>query len=490
MFHKIIVDLKEEFEKTRWFGLKGYRNYEMKVMWYSIVDSDIVLCTTMFQADDQREFYYIPIGISDHPPQYYTFIKTVDLNKEQIYLFDGDSLGKYHNVVLSGIIEKYGPFEAKILAKIPVELFVENYVATSSTNVLYVLSSEGDVKFIAKSYRKMSANDIEPMILLHLTKRGFNHAPRLYGLLRYLGKPFPTTTWILEEYIGNTVEGGYPFYINLKNYISSRNSPDENLVSTLSETIAELHFNLSLGGSFFKPEPVSRRDITYWNERILRRTKRILSALSEMEPSISREYKTVFNHLLERYLREEVIEDIINYYQPTTGELKMRIHQDLHLSQTLYSPLKKKFYIIDFEGEPGRSDYERSLKEPAVRDVACVLRSFSYLTIFTAKELSGKSMAEMCMRFLEGNVRGFNEWLRMASKMLVDRYVGFLKKFAQPIICLDGNDVENIVQRSVTYWSLEKALYEVEYELKYRPEFTIVPATGIAMIIREYLMRE
>ena len=490
MFHKIIVDLKEELRKTRWFGLKGYRNYEMEVMWHSIPSIDIALCTIMFQADNQREFYYIPIGISNHLPRYYTFVKTVNLNGKQIYLFDGDSLEKYHNMVLRGIIERYGPFRADIHAGTPTELFVENYVATSSTNVLYVLGSKGDLKFIAKSYRKISENNIEPMILLHLTKRGFNYAPRLYGLLKYFGKPFPTITWILEEYIDNTVDGGYPFYISLKNYISSRNSLDENLILTLSEAVAGLHLNLSFGGQFFKPEPVSRRDITYWNERILRRTRRILSALSEMEPSISREYKMVFNHLLERYLREEVIEDIINYYQPTTGELKMRIHQDLHLSQTLYSPLKKKFYIIDFEGEPGRSDYERSLKEPAVRDVACVLRSFSYLTIFTAKELSGKSMAEVCMRFLEGNVRGFNEWLRMASKMLVDRYVGFLKKFAQPIICLDGNDVENIVQRSVTYWSLEKALYEVEYELKYRPEFTIVPATGIAMIIREYLMRE
>ena len=149
---------------------------------------------------------------------------------------------------------------------------------------------------------------------------------------------------------------------------------------------------------------------------------------------------------------------------------KIRIHGDYHLGQVLYTG--KDFVIIDFEGEPARPMSERKLKRSALRDVAGMMRSFQYAAY---SALWQPSMREEDRAFLE---RWADLWYRQLSATFLSSYLtatagaAFLPK------------KESDLQILLEAYLLDKAVYEVGYELNHRPDWVVIPIRGIKHILQ------
>jgi maltose alpha-D-glucosyltransferase/alpha-amylase len=150
--------------------------------------------------------------------------------------------------------------------------------------------------------------------------------------------------------------------------------------------------------------------------------------------------------------------------------LRLRVHGDYHLGQVLYTG--KDFVIIDFEGEPARPINERRLKRSALKDVAGMLRSFSYAGSFALRS----------DRFRPEDRPGLEHWRRYwrtwVSLAFVKNYLasaapaGFLPKTRDEMKLL------------LDLFLLEKAIYELGYELNNRPDWVDVPLAGIREIMQ------
>jgi maltose alpha-D-glucosyltransferase/alpha-amylase len=149
--------------------------------------------------------------------------------------------------------------------------------------------------------------------------------------------------------------------------------------------------------------------------------------------------------------------------------VRTRCHGDYHLGQVLYTG--RDFVILDFEGEPARPVGERRLKRTPLRDVAGMLRSFQYAS--ASALLSGRVRSED-MTTLEQWAGYWYAWVATAFLQAYVETAGdavFLPKLAdERRVLLDTH-------------LLDKALYELAYELNNRPEWVRIPLRGIAQLV-------
>ena len=155
---------------------------------------------------------------------------------------------------------------------------------------------------------------------------------------------------------------------------------------------------------------------------------------------------------------------------------RIRCHGDFHLGQVLYTG--KDFFIIDFEGEPSRSLSERRLKRFPLRDVAGMLRSFQYaVNMALRNQVASGLLSEDVTDQGEGLLAWGQFWERWVSASFLSSYLeaaaesAFLPKNKQELrILLDA-------------YLLEKAIYELGYELNSRPDWVGIPLRGILQLM-------
>ena len=153
-----------------------------------------------------------------------------------------------------------------------------------------------------------------------------------------------------------------------------------------------------------------------------------------------------------------------------TNASKIRIHGDYHLGQVLYTG--KDFIILDFEGEPARALGERKLKRSTLRDVSGMMRSFQYAAY---SALWQPAMRTEDMPFLE---RWADLWYRQMSSVFLQSY---LKTTSGAIFVPQNPDDQQIMLEA---YLLDKAVYEIGYELNHRPDWVVIPIRGIKHILR------
>jgi trehalose synthase-fused probable maltokinase len=143
------------------------------------------------------------------------------------------------------------------------------------------------------------------------------------------------------------------------------------------------------------------------------------------------------------------------------GGKLIRHHGDLHLGQTLLAP--DRWIVLDFEGEPARPLLERRRKRSPLRDVAGMLRSFAYAA----------SAAEL----LRG-VPAPADWEERARSAFLDAYL----QTVEPALLPAGRPATD---KLLAIFELEKAVYELRYELNNRPDWVPIPVAGIARLLQE-----
>ena len=240
----------------------------------------------------------------------------------------------------------------------------------------------------------------------------------------------------------------------------------------LGRRTAELHLALASAPDdpAFAPEPFSelyQRSLYQAMRGLARRTFRLLRSKQKELPEQAREE-------LKSLLAAEQV--IVDRFRSLVGRkisgARIRCHGDYHLGQILYTG--KDFVMIDFEGEPARRLSERRIKRCPLRDVAGMIRSFDYASqSVLLNRLSGMVQKEqMCALQCWGRY-----WSLWTS-------VRFLKQYLETV----GNAAflpqsSDEVQTLLDVFLLEKAVYELGYEINHRPTWVRVPLHGILRIL-------
>ncbi len=246
--------------------------------------------------------------------------------------------------------------------------------------------------------------------------------------------------------------------------------PHMEWASLLGRRTAELHVALASAtdNSYFAPEPLTAQDRVALFHGARRLTRQVFGDV------ISRDISSAAVRLvLDR--EDEIIERLRQLSTAPVQAYRVRCHGDLHLGQVLWTG--KDFFLIDFEGEPSRSLGWRRLKRPAAFDLAGMIRSFHYAGQAAALRVSlefGKTV--------ESGLRDrYEDWLAFWHRRVSGRFLDAYLEVSAQNSYLPASRGE--VVELLDFFRLEKALYELSYEVNSRPTWVDIPARGIMDIL-------
>jgi maltose alpha-D-glucosyltransferase / alpha-amylase len=306
-------------------------------------------------------------------------------------------------------------------------------------------------RLFLKTYRRLRPG-LHPELELgrFLTEKlRFPNCVPLAGAVEYLPeKGEACTVMLLQGYVANQGDGWSYTLAYLERYLETQREGEGHaaylvLMQTLAARTAELHRALATrtGDPAFDPEPASPQDVEDWKRRVREEAEQTFTRLEERDDELSKRVSG---------LRSRLIDRVDAAGAGRKGLLKTRHHGDYHLGQVLIA--NNDFYIIDFEGEPGRPLAEARRKHSPLRDVAGMLRSFSYAkwsALMNTKE--------------EGKEALLDAWESETRRAFLAAY---------------GDADRGLIE----LFEIEKVLYELRYELDNRPNWVHIPLHGIAGI--------
>jgi maltose alpha-D-glucosyltransferase/alpha-amylase len=241
-------------------------------------------------------------------------------------------------------------------------------------------------------------------------------------------------------------------------------------VEHVGQRVAELQ--LALAGREdmvdFAPEPISAADIQRWTESLLERAVHTLGHLARRRSDLPDTARQLVEKVLS--VRESLASLLHELLPDTLDAVKIRHHGDFHLGQMLI--VKDDVFIIDFEGEPRRSIEDRRRKAPAARDVAGLIRSIDY-SATGALERALKSAPDD-----EGKIARALEGWRVSA--VAAFFAGYRRSLTDLRLWPQS---PRAADRLLDFFLLEKAFYEIEYELAHRPDWLRVPLAGTWRIL-------
>ncbi|BDV43787.1 alpha-amylase [Geotalea uraniireducens] len=245
------------------------------------------------------------------------------------------------------------------------------------------------------------------------------------------------------------------------------------MAALLGRRTAELHLTLAGGGDdpAWRLEEFStlyQRSVYQSMRNLVRRN---FELLAQQRPQLDAPDRALADRVLGA--EREILARLAQLVGKRISAMKCRIHGDFHLGQVLFTG--KDFVIIDFEGEPARTASERRLKRTPLRDVAGMIRSFHYaaMTALAHHVASHPNDAPFLEPWAEA-------WYVYISCRFLGSYLDRLA--AAPLVPADRRDLEILLR----CFLLDKAVYELGYELNNRPAWVALPLRGIEMALQEY----
>jgi maltokinase len=419
----------------RWFGSKTRH----------VTHAHVVDRATLRDADPALELQLVEIRFDTGTHETYQLLTNGGL----------DALGNARKVrelvhmiragakvpALEGIVE-FAQVES--FAGVGLELREARPVDAEQSNTSIVFDEE----LILKVFRRLEAGiNPELELLRFLTERGFENIAQLAGWYAYTGRPMDATLGILQRFVAegqdgwelalDTMSAGAGFLQHLRR---------------LGEVTGRMHTLLGSDPSDpnFAPEEPSAE------------------SLGLLTATIDDEIESIFLELPDdnddvasiRGRGEEVRERLRMWTHIGTIGRVIRHHGDFHLGQTLWAG--DDWVILDFEGEPARSLPERRRKRSPLRDVAGMLRSFAYAASATS-----------LLRDIEPPA----DWEARARSEFLDGYRSTVDQLLVP----SGSAMDKLL----AVFELEKAVYELRYELNNRPDWVKIPVAGILRMLEE-----
>jgi len=241
----------------------------------------------------------------------------------------------------------------------------------------------------------------------------------------------------------------------------------------LGRRTAELHVALAHadGNPGFMPEPFTRLYQRGLYQSMRSQTRGTIDLLRSQMPRLDEEVQIAAGQVIGS---EAVILDrLAKLLHDRIDAQRIRCHGDYHLGQVLFTG--KDFVIIDFEGEPERPVSERRIKTSPLRDVAGMLRSIHYAshaallghTPALVVGAAGRAMAEKWAEF----------WHTWTSSSFLRAYTDVASGAA--FLPKDRSQLRTLLEA----YLMEKALYELRYELNNRPDWVKIPLEGIRQLL-------
>ncbi|MGH2761877.1 MAG: maltokinase N-terminal cap-like domain-containing protein [Thermoleophilaceae bacterium] len=304
-----------------------------------------------------------------------------------------------------------------------------------------------DETLALKLYRRVEAGiNPELELLRFLTDRGFESVPALAGWYEYTGRLMEATLGVMQEFLPRARDGWELVLDELGT------DPEAFLgrVRALGEVTGRLHSVLGSDASnpAFAPEEPSAESLGLLTATVDEEIERIFLELPDEDalgPIAGR--------------GEDVRERLRLLTHVGAAGKVIRTHGDYHLGQTMLA--ERGWVVLDFEGEPARTLPERRRKRSPLRDVAGMMRSFAY--------------AASASEILRG-VGPPEDWEARARDEYLDAYL----EAADPSLLPAGR---HGVEQLLSVFELEKAVYELRYEMNNRPEWVRIPVAGILRLL-------
>lgn len=438
------VDLSkvpEFLQRQRWFGGKAWPIKRVEVLDHATIElpgrqlaPDLAVVEVSYEGPVSSERYLMPV--------------TCDRNGELGEALEDDELARMllrialeerKLTTTAGSLrgERMGPPSLLELLRSPPRV---RRMSVEQSNTSFVFED----LVILKVIRRFEAGENPELeIGRFLARRGFLATPPLLAAIS-LESNVGSTVAVVHAFIRDAGDG---WSWTLEAFKSGR--VDAAFLASIRELglrVGELHVALASDDAdpAFRPEPIETADLQRWSSSLVGEMGVTLAQCASIDEGLFRR-------------RQKLVERIQHLGHLEPGGKKIRVHGDLHLGQVLRQG--DRWLIFDFEGEPARSYAQRREKFNPMKDVAGMLRSFSYAEGVARKQggPGGDFIIPVRQAFLEG-------YLTAASP------AGFLPR--------NPDTLEGMLEAM----ELEKLLYEIRYELSNRPDWVHIPLSTLTRI--------
>ena len=354
-------------------------------------------------------------------------------------------------------------------------------VGADQSNTAIIYDEVGFLKFFRK-FERGPHPDLD--VTRYLGQRGFPHVPTFQGALRLADPSGDGAIAMLVGFTQNQGDGWsytldalsrfFERVLGARTEISAATAAEQiggvypERARQLGQRTAELHLALAAGeGIDFAPEPFSTLYQRSLYQAMRGSAGRVLRQLRRQLPSLAENVRAEATAVADR--QGQIFESFTRLHAHKMEATKIRIHGDYHLGQVLNTG--KDFVIIDFEGEPRLALGERVLKRSPLRDVAGMLRSFDYAAAAALRHQAPTDHAR-----LEPWARA---WVQTVCASFLEAY--FATARTGSFLPLVASDTRLLLEAFL----LDKAVYEIGYELSYRPDFLAIPVTAVLRLLSE-----
>jgi maltose alpha-D-glucosyltransferase/alpha-amylase len=506
--------------KCRWFGGKAKVINKIaieKAIPFKVEgDTHFLLIVDVHYAQRLPEYYFIPVTFLpesalaeqvEYTSQ--SIICRIEIQGEKGFLMDSVYDDTFRDLLFSnmqrgvrlrsdeGVLEfNFGMFTKPSLREVKSKI-----LKADQSNTAIIFGDEYFFKFYRKVEKEINP-DLE--IIRFLTENtSFRHSPRYAGSIEYQDNDGTSIVLgLLQEKVDNQGDAWVMIMERMSEYydavlalstdvkfppliekvairydetpeliqrLISRNFHD--LIVRLGQRTAEMHKALASGTSdaAFSPELITHhyQRSLYSSLRKLLRDR--FSMLEDALPGLDAQTRSMANEVLS--FSQPILDSFAEMYQTRISAIKTRIHGDYHLGQVLFTG--DDFVIIDFEGEPAFSFTERRLKKSPMKDVAGMMRSFHYAAY-------GKILLNETYRNADDGrlERAAEQWQHYVSRYFLGAYMEHAGL---------GSELSKENRILIRTFLLEKAIYELGYELNARPDWVNVPLKGIHYLVKRYL---
>jgi len=503
--------LENYITKQRWYGGKSSKlKYIELAEYFRIQQHEEVYYGLILEVNFVEAFYqhyFLPIAfVSDESFAKDDRILPISIQNQEGYIIDAVNLEAFRKLVFERILTALPKDKSRVRYHKSILFRDCQYESSrfmgleqSNTSIVY------NEKYVLKFFRRIYADrnpDYEMSRFLS-EKKEFKNTPAYLGSIQIKDSEGTNITiGLMQEMVPNQGDAWeymlkelHKVFLNLEykhinvnhlprtvdfERLEIRDVPPQiidwvglNLflkIQTLAKRTAEMH--IALGSEFedtsFTPTHFNG-DYTVWlKNRMLYQFQNRLNSVENNLHKLEGLTLELANEFLDK--KNEIRKRFMNFDWTRLKGERIRVHGDYHLGQVLVKD--NDFYILDFEGEPESTIRDRKVKQPPLKDVAGMFRSFHYAiyaTIFNNADQYKQKQHEL---FEAGEI---------LYQYLIGVFLGTYVVEVQNANLNIGYSQERIFL--LKYSLLEKAVYELGYELNSRPRWAVIPLKGISNII-------
>lgn len=505
--------LEEYVLRQRWYGGKSSKlKYVELHEYFKIQQKGEIYYGLLLEVNFEEAFYqhyFLPIAfVSDESFAEKDRILPVVIKGQAGFIIDAINLEAFRKLVFERIMTSEPNdrtsvrYHKSTLFK-DTEYHSSRFMGLEQSNTSIIYNDNSVIKFFRRIYADKNP-DYEMSQFLS-EKKGFKNTPAYLGSISFIDKDSDNITIaLLQELVPNQGDA-WEFmlkevdkvFANLENKhinvlrlptaplfqrLQIKDVPPEIIdwaglsiflrLQVMAKRTAEMHIALAseFEDTAFTPNHFNSDYEVWLKNRLLYQFQNRLNSVENNLHKLNGRASDLVKEFLER--KNEIRRRFVSFdWTKLKGE-RIRVHGDYHLGQILVK--EDDFYLLDFEGEPESTIRDRKVKHPPLKDVAGIFRSFHYAiyaTIFNNGEKYPYSQEDL---FKAGETL-----YRFFIGVFLETYVTLIQENNLNI----GYHQERIF--ILKYCMLEKAVYELGYEMNSRPRWAVIPLEGILGIIND-----